>query len=128
MDDHQAPVQAHDRPGHDPPDHYAALGLARCADAGDVRKAYRRLLLEAHPDKGGDGERFRRITDAFETLSDEGRRCAYDAHATLRAVSRWRAAGCVGSPAAFLPGCASPPADQGSIPRMSSWAPGRASS
>ncbi|CAK0912011.1 unnamed protein product, partial [Prorocentrum cordatum] len=58
--------------------HYDRLGLRRSASAAEVRAAYRQLALATHPDKGGDSRLFLEITAAFEELSDEGRRAAYD--------------------------------------------------
>ncbi len=59
--------------------HYEVLGVSKGADANEIRKAYRRLALEHHPDKGGDPEQFKRIQKAYEVLSDETRRSLYDA-------------------------------------------------
>lgn len=58
--------------------HYSALGLTRGASADEVKRAYRRLALECHPDKGGDAEAFRTVSEAFEVLRDPDRRAAYD--------------------------------------------------
>jgi len=44
------------------------LGLARGADAAAVRAAYRRKVKEAHPDRGGSEEAFKRVTEAYEAL------------------------------------------------------------
>ncbi|KAJ8611501.1 hypothetical protein CTAYLR_010485 [Chrysophaeum taylorii] len=59
-------------------DHYEVLGVsAGCSDA-EIKKAYRRLALKEHPDKGGDPERFKRISEAYAVLSDPQQRQAYD--------------------------------------------------
>jgi molecular chaperone DnaJ len=63
------------------PDLYAVLGVAREATNDDIRRAYRRLARELHPDINADPEaerRFKEITAAYETLSDPGRRRQYD--------------------------------------------------
>jgi DnaJ-class molecular chaperone len=61
-------------------DLYGTLGVGRDADQSDIRKAYRKLALRHHPDKGGDADRFQRLTRAYEVLSDEELRPIYDAH------------------------------------------------
>ena len=63
-------------------DYYATLGVARNASQKDVRSAYRRLARRCHPDvNAGDpeaGERFKRINEAYQVLSDEKTRRDYD--------------------------------------------------
>lgn len=58
--------------------YYDTLGCARDADADEVKRAYKRMALKHHPDKGGDAEVFKAVTRAFETLSDPELRQAYD--------------------------------------------------
>jgi hypothetical protein len=48
---------------------FDVLGLCSDATLRDVRRAYRRLALVHHPDRGGDAARFREITDAFEQIT-----------------------------------------------------------
>jgi len=58
-------------------DYYAVLGVPRDASADDIKKAYRRLARELHPDVNPDvrtQERFKEITQAYEVLSDRGHR------------------------------------------------------
>lgn len=57
---------------------YDILGLQRSADADEIKKAYRKLALVNHPDKGGDPEKFKLVQKAYEVLSDEQRRMMYD--------------------------------------------------
>lgn len=57
---------------------YKLLELERSASAADVRKAYRRLAVLHHPDKGGDAEKFKEISLAYEVLSDDEKRRVYD--------------------------------------------------
>lgn len=65
------------------PDHYATLGLTPFAPAADIKRAFRCLAAEHHPDKNpGDddaAERFKRIAEAYTALSDVAARAAYDA-------------------------------------------------
>ncbi|MBM3958710.1 MAG: molecular chaperone DnaJ [SAR202 cluster bacterium] len=62
-------------------DYYEVLGLPREASAEDVKKAYRRLALEFHPDRNkasGAAEKFKEVNEAYHTLNDPERRAAYD--------------------------------------------------
>jgi molecular chaperone DnaJ len=57
---------------------YSVLGVSKNADIGEIRTAYKQLAKEHHPDKGGDPEKFKELSQAHEVLSDEGRRRIYD--------------------------------------------------
>ncbi len=62
-------------------DLYELLGVARDADADTIKKAYRRLARQLHPDVNPDPEnqeRFKSVTHAYEVLSDPQKRSAYD--------------------------------------------------
>ncbi len=62
-------------------DYYGILGVRRDADADEIKKAYRRLARELHPDVNPDPqtqERFKEITQAYEVLSDPQKRQMYD--------------------------------------------------
>ena len=59
-------------------DPYGALGLQRGATEDEVKKAYRKLAREHHPDKGGDAEKFKKVQEAYEVLSDPQKRQNYD--------------------------------------------------
>ncbi|NKZ05017.1 molecular chaperone DnaJ [Actinomadura latina] len=62
-------------------DYYAILGVRRDASADEVKKAYRRLARELHPDVNPDPEtqeKFKEITQAYEVLSDPKKREMYD--------------------------------------------------
>ncbi len=63
-------------------DYYEILGVARDADGETIKKAYRKLALQYHPDRsGGDKaaeDKFREATEAYEVLRDEQKRAAYD--------------------------------------------------
>ena len=72
-------------------DYYEVLGVARDADPETIKKAYRRLALEHHPDRNnGDKaseEKFKEATEAYEVLRDAEKRAAYDrfGHAGVKA-------------------------------------------
>jgi molecular chaperone DnaJ len=62
-------------------DYYATLGVRRDASADEIKKAYRRLARELHPDVNPDPEtqeRFKEITQAYEVLSDPRKREMFD--------------------------------------------------
>jgi DnaJ-class molecular chaperone len=58
--------------------HYETLNVSESSDADDIKRAYRKMAMDAHPDRGGDPERFKNINAAYETLSDPQRRQEYD--------------------------------------------------
>ena len=59
-------------------DHYHTLGLRRRASQKQIKKAYRDLAKQHHPDKGGDPEKFAAVAAAYEVLGDEVKRRRYD--------------------------------------------------
>jgi DnaJ family protein A protein 2 len=59
-------------------DLYSVLGVNKNADTTEIRSAYKQLAKEHHPDKGGDPEKFKELSQAHEVLSDESRRRMYD--------------------------------------------------
>lgn len=59
-------------------DLYNVLGVDRTADQDQIKRAYRRLASQHHPDKGGDTAAFQRIQAAYEVLGDAQRRAEYD--------------------------------------------------
>ena len=69
-------------------EYYNTLGLPKHASQDDIKKAYRKLAMTHHPDKGGDSGKFKEISEAFETLSDEEKRKHYDSHGKQRADFR----------------------------------------
>ncbi|HEY1930401.1 MAG TPA: molecular chaperone DnaJ [Acetobacteraceae bacterium] len=63
-------------------DFYATLGVARDAGADDLKKAYRKLAMQFHPDRNpGDKQaesRFKEVSEAYDILKDDQKRAAYD--------------------------------------------------
>ncbi|TWT83917.1 Chaperone protein DnaJ [Planctomycetes bacterium CA13] len=63
-------------------DLYQVLGVSRTATNDEIKKAHRRLALKFHPDKNPDNdearEKFKRVQEAYDVLSDEDKRAAYD--------------------------------------------------
>lgn len=60
-------------------DYYQILGISRTASEEEIKKAYRKLAHEYHPDKpGGNEGKFKEINEAYHVLSDKGRRAQYD--------------------------------------------------
>lgn len=63
--------------------HYEVLGVSRNASDEEIKRAYRRLALQYHPDKnGGDDTMFKRISEAYQILSDPAKRAEYDGKQT----------------------------------------------
>jgi molecular chaperone DnaJ len=57
---------------------YEILGVTESATQDEIKKAYRKLAVEHHPDKGGNEETFKKISEAYDTLGDEDKRRQYD--------------------------------------------------
>ena len=68
--------------------YYDILGVSKTATEEEIKKAYRKLAIESHPDKHpGDKaaeERFKTINEAYATLSDKSKRAEYDAQSSAR--------------------------------------------
>jgi molecular chaperone DnaJ len=73
-----------------PRDYYEILGIARTAGADEIKKAYRKLALQHHPDRNPDDAsaeaKFKEASEAYSVLSDANQRATYDrfGHAGLR--------------------------------------------
>jgi molecular chaperone DnaJ len=75
-------------------DYYAALGVSKSASAADIKKAYRKLAQQHHPDRNkGDAaaeEKFKEVSEAYGVLSDEAKRKEYDDARSLFGSGRLR--------------------------------------
>ena len=58
--------------------YYTILGIEPTANQIEIKKAYRKLAMENHPDRGGNAEKFKEISKAYEVLSDSEKRKNYD--------------------------------------------------
>ena len=62
-------------------DYYEVLGVSRDATAEQIKKAYRRAAMKYHPDVNSEAdaaEKFKKISEAYEVLSDDNKRAVYD--------------------------------------------------
>ncbi len=65
-------------------DYYSLLGIKRDANVSEIKKAYRKLAMKYHPDRNQNNQYaediFRKISQAYDVLSDEKKRKEYDLH------------------------------------------------
>ena len=63
-------------------DYYETLGVSRDASAADIKSAFRKSAMKYHPDRNPDNpeaeQKFKTLGEAYEILSDEQKRAAYD--------------------------------------------------
>lgn len=73
-------------------DYYKALGVPKTADAAEIKRAYRKLAKDLHPDKNPDNpkaeEQFKEVSKAYEVLSDAKARAEYDEVQAMAASGR----------------------------------------
>ena len=82
-------------------DLYQVLGVSRSADKDEIQKSYRKLARKFHPDMNPDDksaqEKFKRIQEAYDVLSDDQKRSAYDQYGhdfeNVRAGGQWQGGG-----------------------------------
>lgn len=58
--------------------YYDILGVSPSASQDEIKRAYRKLAIESHPDRGGDAGHFQKINEAYDTLKSPEKRAAYD--------------------------------------------------
>lgn len=75
-------------------DYYDVLGVPRNASKDDIKKAYRRLAHQFHPDKGGgDEKKFKEVNEAYQVLSSDEKRAQYDRFGNVGTGSEGTAGG-----------------------------------
>ena len=83
-------------------DFYKTLGVRKDSSAAEIKKAYRKLALKHHPDKGGTESKFKEISEAYETLSDEEKRKLYDQYGRAGLDPRFAQQGAGGPQSEFF--------------------------
>lgn len=59
-------------------DYYEVLAVGKSASADEIKKSFRRLAVQHHPDRGGDEAKFKEVNEAYEILKDNEKRKRYD--------------------------------------------------
>ena len=60
--------------------YYDVLGIQKNASKDEIKKAFHKLAHKYHPDKGGDAEKFKKVNEAYQILSDDKKRAEYDSY------------------------------------------------
>ena len=58
--------------------YYQILGVDENASQDDIKKAYKKLAMKHHPDRGGDNKKFQEISQAYDTIGDDNKRARYN--------------------------------------------------
>jgi DnaJ-class molecular chaperone len=74
-------------------DYYQTLGVDKNASQDEIKRNYRKLAHQYHPDKGGDSEKFKEINEAYQVLSDPQKRTQYDQFGSVGTEGSWQGAG-----------------------------------
>lgn len=75
-------------------DYYGILGVAKTASEDEIKKAYRKLAHQHHPDKAGGNEaKFKEVNEAYQVLSDKNKRAQYDCFGTADPMGGFGAGG-----------------------------------
>lgn len=64
-------------------DYYKILGVDKNASHDEIKKAFRKLAHQHHPDKGGDEAKFKEMNEAYQVLSDREKRAQYDTYGSV---------------------------------------------
>ena len=59
-------------------DYYSILGVNKNSSPDEIKKAYRKLAMKHHPDRGGDAAKLQEINEAYDTLKDPNKKAVYD--------------------------------------------------
>lgn len=59
-------------------DYYSTLGINRGASADEIKRAYKKMAMKHHPDRGGDEKKFKEVEEAYRTLSDPQKKQMFD--------------------------------------------------
>lgn len=79
-------------------DYYNLLGVQKGASADEIKRAYRTLAATNHPDRGGDAEKFKKINEAYQVLSDTQKRSQYDQYGQTFEQAQRQGGGMGGNP------------------------------
>ena len=87
-------------------DYYEILGVSKTADEREIKKAYKRLAMKYHPDRNREQDaetKFKEVKEAYEVLTDDQKRAAYDqyGHAALNRAA-WAAAALAAVPTSAI--------------------------